>query len=199
MAKYLEFSRTATAMKIDPCCSIFIVRAAFVSSLSLWAQQATYKLKPMPKTVAWGYNDAKATPVLRVKSGDKVQIDTLIANSPKRLEETGVPDNTELLEGVGPAQGGEASEIPVGRVQDAAVFERERRQIGVADQWTACLAILHHLPMQAPVLLSSRQEAHVGLREPLIHDVGGFLRREPLSGESGVRDDAEEGRYSLPW
>jgi hypothetical protein len=29
--------------------------------------QATYTLKATPKTVAWGYYDAKATPVLRVK------------------------------------------------------------------------------------------------------------------------------------
>jgi hypothetical protein len=32
-----------------------------------------YTLKPTPKTVAWGYYDAKAAaPVLRAKSGDAV-------------------------------------------------------------------------------------------------------------------------------
>src|SRR5260370_727477 len=35
--------------------------------------QATYTLKPTPKTVAWGYYDAKAAPVLRGKSGDTVE------------------------------------------------------------------------------------------------------------------------------
>src|SRR5260370_42167295 len=54
-----------------------------------WAQ-ATYTLKPTPKTVAWGYYDAKAAPVLRVKSGDTVEIQTLITNSPKRLEKAGM-------------------------------------------------------------------------------------------------------------
>src|SRR5260370_12400917 len=53
--------------------------------------QATYTLKPTPKTVVWGYYDAKAAPVLRVKSGDTVEIQTLITNSPKRLEEAGLP------------------------------------------------------------------------------------------------------------
>src|SRR5689334_24821090 len=53
--------------------------------------QATYTLKPTPKTVAWGYYDAKTTPVLRVKSGDTVEIQTLITNSPERLEKAGVP------------------------------------------------------------------------------------------------------------
>src|SRR5437016_3400692 len=53
--------------------------------------QATHTLKPTPKTVAWGYYDAKAAPVLRIKSGDTVEIQTLITNSPKRLEEAGLP------------------------------------------------------------------------------------------------------------
>ena len=53
--------------------------------------QATYTLKPTPKTVAWGYYDAKAAPVLRIKSGDRVEIQTLITNSPKRLEDAGLP------------------------------------------------------------------------------------------------------------
>src|SRR5438874_13562344 len=53
--------------------------------------QATHTLKATPKTVAWGYYDAKAAPVLRIKSGDTVEIQTLITNSPKRLEEAGVP------------------------------------------------------------------------------------------------------------
>ena len=53
--------------------------------------QATYTQKPTPKTVAWGYYDAKAAPVLRIKSGDRVEIQTLITNSPKRLEDAGLP------------------------------------------------------------------------------------------------------------
>jgi hypothetical protein len=32
--------------------------------------ETTYSLKPTPKTVAWGYYDAKAAPVLRIKSGN---------------------------------------------------------------------------------------------------------------------------------
>ena len=53
--------------------------------------QEKLTLQPTPKTVAWGYYDAKAAPVLRVKSGDTVEIQTLITNSPKRLEDAGVP------------------------------------------------------------------------------------------------------------
>jgi acetamidase/formamidase len=71
-----------------------ILLAGLIAAFPLSSQirpQATYTLKPTPKTVAWGYYDAKATPVLRVKSGDTVEIQTLITNSPKRLEDAGVP------------------------------------------------------------------------------------------------------------
>src|SRR5215468_9696439 len=54
------------------------------------AQQGSYQLKPTPKTVAWGYYDASTPPVLRIKSGDTVEIQTLITSSPTRLEGAGV-------------------------------------------------------------------------------------------------------------
>jgi acetamidase/formamidase len=57
---------------------------------------ATYTLKPTPKTVAWGYYDASTPPVLRIKSGDTVEVQTLITSSPTRLEGAGVaPDQVE--------------------------------------------------------------------------------------------------------
>jgi acetamidase/formamidase len=57
---------------------------------------APIHLAATPKTVAWGYYDAKALPVLHVKSGDTVVIDTLLTNSPTRLEQAGVkPDQVE--------------------------------------------------------------------------------------------------------
>jgi len=50
-----------------------------------------HQIKPSPKTVAWGYYDAVTPPVLRIKSGDTVEIQTLITSSPARLEGAGVP------------------------------------------------------------------------------------------------------------
>jgi acetamidase/formamidase len=47
-------------------------------------------LMPTPTTVAWGYYDAAATPVLHVRSGDVVVVGTLITSSPQRLEGAGV-------------------------------------------------------------------------------------------------------------
>lgn len=51
----------------------------------------THELRVGPKTVAWGYYDAAAAPVLRIKSGDTVQVQTLITNSPTGLERAFVP------------------------------------------------------------------------------------------------------------
>ncbi|HST80041.1 MAG TPA: acetamidase/formamidase family protein [Verrucomicrobiae bacterium] len=51
----------------------------------------TYTLPASPKTVAWGYYDAAAQPVMRIHSGDTVIFDTLITNSPTGLERAGVP------------------------------------------------------------------------------------------------------------
>src|SRR6267154_2607882 len=61
------------------------------------AQQPTsYQLKPTPKTIAWGYYDASTPPVLRIKSGDTVEVQTLITSTPARLEGAGVkPEDVE--------------------------------------------------------------------------------------------------------
>src|ERR1700722_7126209 len=50
-----------------------------------------YTLKATPKTVAWGYYDAAATPVLHIHSDDSVTFETLITNSPTGLEKAGLP------------------------------------------------------------------------------------------------------------
>ena len=61
---------------------ILLVIAILTSWPSLLAQaQATYTLKATPKTVAWGYYVPKTAPLLRVKSGDTVEIQTPIAST----------------------------------------------------------------------------------------------------------------------
>lgn len=53
--------------------------------------QATHKLAATPKTIAWGYYDASTPPVIRIRSGDTVEMQTLITSSPTRLEGAGLP------------------------------------------------------------------------------------------------------------
>jgi acetamidase/formamidase len=64
----------------------------FVATLAALAQQpGTHQLKASPKTVVWGYYSANAAPALRIRSGDTVEMETLITNSPARLEAAGIP------------------------------------------------------------------------------------------------------------
>ena len=51
----------------------------------------THRLEATPATVAYGYYWAEAAPVLRVASGDVIDVDTLLTNTPAGLERAGVP------------------------------------------------------------------------------------------------------------
>src|SRR5579864_8200982 len=50
-----------------------------------------FELKATPKTVIWGNYAASNPPVLRVKSGDTVRIETISTGSPTRFQNAGVP------------------------------------------------------------------------------------------------------------
>jgi acetamidase/formamidase len=84
-------------MKLRVSASTFIVILGLAAG-TCWAQQPqpaasqqhVHHLEPTPTTVAWGYYDAAAKPVLRVKSGDTVEVHTLLTSSPTRLESAGV-------------------------------------------------------------------------------------------------------------
>src|SRR5271155_5174340 len=51
---------------------------------------ADYKIKAAPENIAWGYYWSDAKPVLTVKSGDVVEIQTVSGN-PQNLERAGLP------------------------------------------------------------------------------------------------------------
>src|SRR5262245_64522884 len=51
----------------------------------------THRLEATPATVAYGYYWSEAKPVLRIASGDIIDVDTLLTSTPDRLEKAGVP------------------------------------------------------------------------------------------------------------
>jgi len=53
----------------------------------------THRLEATPDTVAYGYYWSEAKPALRIASGDIVDVDTLLTNSPQGLARAGVPDD----------------------------------------------------------------------------------------------------------
>jgi len=56
------------------------------------AQAADYKLTSSPSTVVWGNYWAESKPVLRIQSGDTVEILTMSTSSPAALARVGVKD-----------------------------------------------------------------------------------------------------------
>ena len=74
---------------------ITLLIAAAATSATAWAAgQApkTHRLEVTPATVAYGYYWADAPPVLRIESGDIIDVDTLLTNTPAGLAKAGVPD-----------------------------------------------------------------------------------------------------------
>src|SRR3954452_20789949 len=53
---------------------------------------ATHRLEATPATVAYGYYWSEAKPALRIASGDIIDVDTLLTNSPTGLARAGVAD-----------------------------------------------------------------------------------------------------------
>ena len=53
----------------------------------------THRLEATPATVAYGYYWSDAAPVLRIDSGDIIDVDTLLTNTPAGLAKSGVPDD----------------------------------------------------------------------------------------------------------
>jgi acetamidase/formamidase len=63
-----------------------------VSTLVADARPRTHRLEATPATVAYGYYWSEAAPVLRIASGDIIDVDTLLTNTPAGLGRAGVPD-----------------------------------------------------------------------------------------------------------
>jgi len=53
----------------------------------------THRLEATPSTVAYGYYWSEATPALRIASGDIIDVDTLLTNSPTGLARAGVAED----------------------------------------------------------------------------------------------------------
>jgi acetamidase/formamidase len=72
---------------------VFPYVAVFALAAPLTAEAPrTHRLAATPSTVAYGYYWAEAKPVLRIASGDIIDVETLLTNTPAGLQRAGVPD-----------------------------------------------------------------------------------------------------------
>ena len=67
--------------------------AALAIAVSAPSFAADYQLKASPSTVLWGFYWSGTKPVLRIRSGDTVTIQTMITSSPTGLARAGVKDS----------------------------------------------------------------------------------------------------------
>jgi acetamidase/formamidase len=79
------------------------VAAALTSAAGSPQPARTHDLKLLPENVHWGYYDAALKPVLRVASGDRVRVETMVAGGLQRLRLAGVaeseiPDSLKAVE-----------------------------------------------------------------------------------------------------
>jgi len=66
---------------------------ALLAPYSLQAAPRTHRLEVTPGTVAYGYYWSEAQPVLRIASGDIIDVDTLLTNTPQGLQRAGVAED----------------------------------------------------------------------------------------------------------
>jgi acetamidase/formamidase len=72
----------------------FAALAAAAAATALCAETPkTHRLEATPDTIAYGYYWADAKPALRIASGDIIDVDTLLTNTPAGLARAGVPDD----------------------------------------------------------------------------------------------------------
>src|SRR5215468_5534889 len=89
------FSRAVRCGSVSRAMRTHRAAAAVVllASTGSFAQSAkTHRLEATPSTVAYGYYWSDAKPALRIASGDIIDVDTLLTNSPNGLSRAGVPE-----------------------------------------------------------------------------------------------------------
>lgn len=70
--------------------SVALAALGLASLATSASAQAVHQLPATPSTVAYGYYWSEAKPAIRVKSGDVVEVETMLTNAPAGLERMGV-------------------------------------------------------------------------------------------------------------
>ncbi len=90
----MKTSTTGSTMRHAPLRVLLaacVTVPAIASPAAARQKPTVHKLPASPATVAWGHYDRGSKPVLTVKSGDIVEIETVLTNSPTGLERAGLP------------------------------------------------------------------------------------------------------------
>jgi hypothetical protein len=80
-----------------------------------------------------------------------------------------------------PAQSWEPREVPVGCVENAAMFHSQSGKLRIGEQWTTSLSFTHHLAQDGPVTFARREQPHNGLFHPQIDNLNRPVQCDSLA------------------
>jgi acetamidase/formamidase len=72
---------------------LLILPGLALAAMAVAHGPTTHRLEATPATIVYGYYWAQAAPVLHIASGDIIDVDTLLTNTPAGLARAGVPDD----------------------------------------------------------------------------------------------------------
>jgi len=188
--------------------------AAISLTAALANAQTPQTLLATPTTVAWGYYSARAKPVLTVKSGDTVTIQTLsTCGPPERLKTLGIPDSeipsyvTDIYAKVPASEKGPGGHILTGPVaiteaEPGDVLEVRIQKINIDVPW-ACNSfgagrgfLPNDFPYSHSRLIPLDREKMIGHFAPGID-----IPLHPFFGSMGIAPPESAGKYNSapPW
>ena len=71
---------------------VLVLSAAAVSQVATQSPK-THRLEATPETIAYGHYWSETKPVLRIASGDIIDVDTLLTNTPQGLTRAGLAED----------------------------------------------------------------------------------------------------------
>jgi acetamidase/formamidase len=194
--------------------SAAVCAAALLALPTAPAQQATQTLLATPTTVAWGFYSARANPVLTVKSGDTVTIQTLsTCGAPERLKTLGIaeadipPYVADIYTKVPASEKGPGGHILTGPVAIAEaepgdVLEVRIQKINIDVPW-ACNSfgagrgfLPNDFPYSHSRLIPLDRDKMIGHFAPGID-----IPLHPFFGSMGIAPPESAGKYNSapPW
>jgi acetamidase/formamidase len=183
-------------------------------SVPALAQTAQQTLLATPTTVAWGYYSARAKPVLTIKSGDTVTIQTLsTCGPPERLKTLGIADAdipsyvADIYTKVPASEKGPGGHILTGPVaiegaEPGDVLELRIQKINIDVPW-ACNSfgvgrgfLPNDFPYSHSRIIPLDREKMIGHFAPGID-----IPLRPFFGSIGIAPPESAGRYNSapPW
>ena len=204
-------------MRTPTCFTVFLAaalavptagRAAARQNVASSQSPTVHRLPAGPATVAWGHYDPASKPVLRIRSGDIVEVETMLTNSPQGLERAGLPpekvqqslrDIYEQVTDRGPGGHILTGPIYIEGAEPGDALEVRILEIGLPIDYgyNGCSGFIRELCGEARTkILRLDRERMVSEFAP-----GITIPLRPFFGSMGVAPPADTGRISSnpPW